>query len=301
MSSHAPVTKSLDRLAILLMLLFCASWGFQQVTAKIALAEVPAIAQATIRSFGAAVIVALYALWREREIYRADGTMALGIFCGVLFGLEFVCLFVGLDMSSASHVVLFVYTAPFFVAVGLPFFVPQERLSRLQWAGMVACFIGVALALQVSVAASWQIFVGDILALAGGIFWAITTILIKATRLRSVPATKILLYQLAASAPVMALFSWARGEVWPAHVSALNVANIAYQTIWIAAVTYLGWFWLMARYRATELSAFTFVTPVIGVFAGYVFLGDRLGPEFFLAALLVAAGLILVNWPGVRR
>ena len=296
-----PQVKSLDRLAIALMLLFCASWGVQQVTAKIALSEVPAMIQATIRSFGASVIVAIYAVWREPDLFRADGTFWLGTLCGILFGLEFVGIYIGLDLSNASHVILFVYTAPFFVAVALPLFVPAERLTRLQWAGMAACFCGVALGLQVSLAASWRVFAGDVLAILGAAIWAATTVLIKATKLRELSATKILLYQLVASVPVLGAFAWARGEVWPTHVSWLNVANVAYQTVWIAAVTYLGWFWLMRRYRATEMSAFTFITPVIGVFAGYVFLGERLGPEFFLAAALVAVGLVLVNWHGARR
>ena len=297
-----PTTRSLDRLAVGLMLLFCASWGIQQVFAKMALAEVPALMQATIRSLGASVIVALYALWRERGIFSVrDRTLGLGLFCGLLFGLEFIAIYVGLDLTSASHVVLFVYTAPFFVALGLPYLVPSEGLTRVQWAGMVLSFTGVALALRVSGAASWTIPAGDLLALLGGIFWALTTILIKATRLAPLPATKILLYQLAASVPILAVFAVLRGEAWPIHLSGMSLFALIYQTVWVAALTYLGWFWLIRRYRATELSAFTFLTPVIGILAGNLILGDPLGGQFLLAAALVAAGLVLVNWRGVGK
>ena len=63
-----------------------------------------------------------------------DGTLTAGLFAGVLFGIEFVLIFRGLLLTSASRAVVFLYTAPFFVALGSYQFL-GERLSALIWEG----------------------------------------------------------------------------------------------------------------------------------------------------------------------
>jgi drug/metabolite transporter (DMT)-like permease len=68
-----------------------------------------------------------------------------------------------------------------------------------------------------------------------------------------------------------------------------------YQTVWVVSVTFVIWFALIARYSATRLSAFTFLTPLFGVAAGYLVLNEPLTPAFAAAVVLVAMGLVLVN------
>jgi len=79
--------------------------------------------------------------------------------------------------------------------------------------------------------------------------------------------------------------------------SALAVGSLLYQTFWVVAVTFLAWFALIQRYSASRLAVFTFLTPLFGIAAGHLVLGDPLTPAFALAAALVVAGLVLVNRP----
>jgi drug/metabolite transporter (DMT)-like permease len=78
---------------------------------------------------------------------------------------------------------------------------------------------------------------------------------------------------------------------------AVALWSLAYQTVWVVAITFLLWFMLVLRYSASRLSAFTFLTPLFGVFAGYVMMGDPITPGFAAAVVLVIGGLILVNMP----
>jgi drug/metabolite transporter (DMT)-like permease len=73
--------------------------------------------------------------------------------------------------------------------------------------------------------------------------------------------------------------------------------SLAYQTVWVVSITFLLWFMLVARYSASRLSAFTFLTPLFGVLAGHVVLGDPITAGFAAAVALVVGGLILVNRP----
>jgi drug/metabolite transporter (DMT)-like permease len=293
-SSHA---RPLDRLAVSLMILCCMSWGVQQVLAKLALAEVAPIWQAAIRSVGGTIIVGAWTLWREPGVFRRNASFWPGIVTGMIFGLEFLALFVGLQWTSASHAALFLYTAPFFVALGAAFLLPQERLRPGQLIGLALSFLGVALALGVSTQQGMMPLIGDLLTLAAGACWAVTTLLVKATNLRTVPATKVVLYQLVVSAVMLVGAALIAGEPFPTQLSFLPAASLLYQMIWVAGFTYLVWFWLLRSYHSGEMSSFTFVTPLLGVLAGHFLLGDSLEPGLILAVALVLGGIVLVNRP----
>jgi drug/metabolite transporter (DMT)-like permease len=289
--------RPLDPLGTFIIFGLCASWGLNQVAAKVALADIPPLTQATWRSVGATIVLGAIGIWREPTLFARDRTLLAGIACGVCFALEFVALYVGLQWTSATHAVLFLYAAPFFVALGLPLITPSERLSQRQWAGLALSFIGVALALGVSGQMSREMLIGDLLTLLAGALWGETTLIIKATRLRGARPIKALLYQLAVSAVVLGIGILIFRERMPTQVSAISWSSLAYQTLWVVCITYTSWFWMISHYRAGELSAFTFLTPIFGVAAGHFLLGDTIAPGFAIAVALVAGGILLVNWP----
>jgi drug/metabolite transporter (DMT)-like permease len=137
--------------------------------------------------------------------------------------------------------------------------------------------------------------IGDVMMVAAALFWAATTLIIKASPLTHTSAEKVMLYQLVVSAPIMAATALVIGERITHMPSALALGSLAYQTVWVVSVTFVVWFALIARYSASRLSAFTFLTPLFGVAAGHLVLNEPLTPAFAAAVTLVAAGLVLVN------
>ncbi|ABD86065.1 DMT family transporter [Rhodopseudomonas palustris] len=286
--------------AIALVMLCCLSWGFNQIAIKLVLPEVPPFLQATIRSLGALLVIGLIAQARGVKLWQRDGAWRAGLFAGVLFGIEFVLIYRGLMLTTASRAVVFLYTAPFFVAFGA-YQLLHERLNRLQWGGLALSFVGVALAIgvpQPNVDAG--VLLGDLMMIGGGALWAATTLIVKTTRLGRVPAEKGLGYQVAVSIPILALAAWLSGETVPQWPTPLSLALMAYQAVWVVGLTFLLWFGLVKTYSASKLSSFTFITPLFGVAAGYLIMDDPLTPTFGVAALLVTAGLYLVNRPAPR-
>ena len=285
--------------AVALMLMLCLSWGFNQIAVKLALPDIPPMLQAMIRSAGALPVLLLIARLRGVKIFVSDGTLGAGLVAGVLFSLEFVLIFRGLLLTSASRAVVFLYTAPFFVALGSYQFL-GERLRASQWGGLGLSFAGVALAIGVPQAnVDADVLLGDLMIVGGGALWAATTLIAKGTALRNAAPEKALGYQVALSIPILALAAWISGETITRVPGPLALSLMAYQAVWVVGLTFLLWFALVQTYSASKLSAFSFITPLFGVVASYFIMHDTLTPAFGAAALLVIAGLYLVNKPDV--
>src|SRR5690606_4186877 len=116
------------------------------------------------------------------------------------FATEFYLIGEALRYTSASHTIVLLYTAPIFVALGLHWKLPAERLSRVQWGGIFVAFSGIVVSFllrtQTSSTLQTDALWGDFLALLGGIFWAATTVSVRLSRLAEAPATQTLFYQL---------------------------------------------------------------------------------------------------------
>jgi drug/metabolite transporter (DMT)-like permease len=279
------------------MIVLSVSWGLQYVATKFVLAGTAPITQAPVRSVLATLIIGAVAALRERELWRRDGTGLAGVVAGLLFSAMVIAIYVALQWTSAARVILVVYTAPFFVAFGGIVFLPQERLRRLQWAGLTLAFFGLAVAISSREEVGPHALLGDLLSVAAAALWGATTVLIKASALRTAPPIKVFLYQFGVSAVALSLAAVLLEGRAPIRIDPLIAASFAYQTLWIACVTNLVWFALIARYGAGELSAFTFLTPAIGVLAGHLLMGDPLSANFLTGASLLVVGIVLVNLP----
>jgi drug/metabolite transporter (DMT)-like permease len=254
--------------AFTLMILLCAIWGFQQITIKVAIEGVSPVLQAGIRSLAGLVLLTLWARWRGLPLLNNDGTLRMGLLAGFLFALEFIFIYVGLAHTTASRMIVFLYTAPCFTVLGLHWFVPGERLNWRHFSGIALAFAGLAVGFLGEGGSTANTLIGDFLGLLGALGWAATTILIRATGLSKISATKVLWYQLAISAVVMLPLSPLMGEAGIVSLNALTtpvLLALAYQGVIVAFASYLAWFWLLQRYVVGRMMVFSFLTPIFGV------------------------------------
>jgi len=287
----------LDTLAITLLVACCAFWGFQQILIKFASREIPPLWQASIRMWGATALLWLWCQFRGVPLFQRDGTLKGGLLVGLLFAGEFCFIYLGLTHTSASRLTVFLYTSPFWVALLLPRFVQAEKLRRIQWIGLCMAFAAVAVAfseafLHGSAEGQW---IGDTMGLAAGMLWGLTTLAIRTTKIATVAAEKSLFYQLGVTAAVTPLLSIALGESWSFNYSAMAWGSVFLQTAVGAFASYLTWMWMLRHYPATQMSTFTFLTPVFALVFGVVLLGEPLTLQLVLALLGVAAGIVLVS------
>jgi drug/metabolite transporter (DMT)-like permease len=290
--------RSLDWFGVATVLSLCVVWGFNPIVFKVALADVEPFGMSSIRCLIGCLFIGLYAVATKRPIFRRDGTEGLGVLLGALYAGQFITLFEAMRLTTIAHSIVFLYVAPFFIAFGTTFLVEGERLRSIQWAGLGIAFFGLAN----EYVATWGVShpAGDALALISALFWAAATLLIKGTRLSRLDPTKTILYQIGLMAAVCPFVAWGFGERAPTGLAFRAYVALVWQGAVIVGFTYALWIWLLTQYPAAQLSAFGFVTPLVGVAAAALILGEPITANLAAASGLVATGLILVAWPQRR-
>lgn len=293
-TSAAGRRDAIDTFAIVMMIGLTLSWGLNIVAAKLSNTGYSPVFLTFVRSALGGVLVFAWCRWRGIRLFERDGTLWTGMLAGLLFTLEFLLIFGGLDYTSAARSTLLVNTMPFWMLVGGHLFL-GERVTTRKIVGLLLAFGGLVLIFSDKLSQPGpDAIIGDLMSLGAGLAWAATYVLIKGTRLAHAGAEKLLLYQLAVAATVAALILPFSG---PAIRDANAVATWAllFQAVYVVAVTYVMWFWLVRHYPASGLASFTFLTPAFGVLFAGLILGEPLGTTIFIALVLIAAGLVLVN------
>lgn len=306
---NAPAAKPrrlpLDALATSGMLALCVCWGFQQIAIKLVASDIAPIMQIGLRSAFAALVLAVV-VWRAEGLRALrDGTALPGLVVGLLFAGEFLFVAQGLLYTTASHMSVFLYTAPIFAALGLHWLLPEERMQPLQWLGVAIAFGGIAVAFlgkpgQSSQAGAPNMLLGDAMGLAAGLLWGATTVAIRKTSLSEAAPSKTLFYQMGVAAVGLLAYAAATDQGAIRYTQAA-VLSVAFQSVVVALSSYLAWFWLLRRYLASRLSILSFMTPLFGVSFGVLILDEPLDSGFVIGAVLVLSGITLVSGGEVIR
>jgi drug/metabolite transporter (DMT)-like permease len=269
-------------------------WGLNSVTGKIAVEGFDPIFLSFLRAVLAIGAVYGWCRYKKIRIFQRDGSFLSGCLVGLLFGIEFALIYWGLDLTSASRANLMTSTMPLFTLIGAHYLL-NERASWLKIIGTVLSFMGVFVVFfdKLSMPGPNAVL-GDLLCVMGGGAWAATALAIRSTRIGTIAPEKTLLYQLVGAALVAAPFlPYSDGLLRDPGFA--EWASLGFQAFFVVAFTYALWFWLMAKYPLSGLSAFTVLTPVFGVLFSSLFLGDPLTQGLLTGLAMIVIGLLLVN------
>lgn len=291
--------RPIDITAFGLMIFLCLTWGVQQSAMKMAAPAFDTMLQIGLRSAIAAALVFGLSRLAFRDRWLPGLFFGPGLVAGGLFALEFLLVAEGLRWTSASHMAVFLYTAPIFAAIGLHLTQPEEKLSIAQWIGVGITFAGVAVIfllpeLRGNAGLAPSMIIGDLLGLAAGIAWGMTTVVIRGTRLADAPPAQTLTSQLFMAGLAGLAFSALTGRL-EMNPQPGDWANLGLQTIVVCTVSFLVWTRLLQIYPSSRLGVLSFMTPVFGVIAGAVMLDERLTPDFLLGGTLVLVGMLSVQ------
>ncbi|WP_031341399.1 DMT family transporter [Novosphingobium lindaniclasticum] len=297
-TNTAPLTRRpVDGRAAFFMVGLCAIWGMQQTALKAVASDMAPVLQICVRSGVAAVFIAALVFARDENRALRGGTWKPGLAIGALFALEYLFMGEGLRFTNASHMGIFLYTAPIFTALGLHFRLPEERLSPLQWLGIVTAFGGVAVSFLGGAGdgpARRTAWIGDLMGIGAGAAWGATTLTLRFSRLSQAPSSVTTLYQLLGAFVLLGLLALGTGQT-AMTVTPLLGLSMAFQIVFMSLISLLVWFGMLRVYLASRLGVLSFMTPLFGVVFGVVLLGERLEPAFIGGAVMVMAGILLVS------
>ena len=286
-------------------------WAINFIAAKIGLRSLPAMTLASFRVvLAGAVMLPFYvfcsrlpafaeaAQTRRRQFTLRDIWIFLYMgFFGVT--INQVCFTVGLRFTSVGHAAVIVGMGPIYTLI----FAVLFKLERVTWRkamGMAIALIGIAmLASENGISAHSPSVLGDAITMTGSIGFAMYVVLGKRLAGRYDPLTMTAFSHYAGALivlPVAIYRAVALGsaEHWRA-IAWSGWAALLYMAIFSSAVAYLFYFWLLRYLEASQLSAFTYLLPVVATILGILWLGEKGSWAQVLGGVLALGGVYWIE------
>lgn len=278
--------------ALIVVMLFLA---VNQVVIKLTNAGLQPVFAAGLRSAGAVLVLWGWMRLRGLRLDFTPGTRWAGVLVGLLFSVEFLALFVALDLTTVTRVSVIFYSMPVWMALAAHFLLPGERLTPGRSFGLALAFAGVAWAIVDRSGLGGEVsLAGDLAALVGALGWMAVSLTPRLTPLGRLRPEMQMIWQVLVSAPVLLVAAFAFGP-FIRDFQPVTAWLMLFQIVAIASGVFLAWFWLLSHYKASQIAAFAFLSPVFGVALGWLWLGETVTPALFAKLALVAAGIVLIN------
>jgi len=267
-------------------------WAINFIAAKIGLRSLPAATLASFRVVLAGLaMLPFYMLFCSRlpafawtaETRRRDFTLRdlwtflyMGFF-GVVTNQ--VCFTVGLRYTSVSHAAVLVGMGPIYTLI-LAVVLKLETATWRKATSMVIALAGIAvLASENGISAHSSSVLGDVIMMTGSIGFAMYVVLGKRLAGRYDPLTMTAFSHYAGALIVLpvAIYRAIRlgsAEHWRA-IAWTGWAAMLYMAIFSSAVAYVFYFWLLRYLEASQLSAFTYILPVVATVLGILWLDEK--------------------------
>lgn len=300
-TSGAPVRKHrIDAAGAGLLILVSILLGLNQVAVKLVNAGMNPVFQAGLRSAAAIAPVLIWAVWQRRKLSVTDGSLLPGLLCGLIFSVEFFLLFQAIEFTTVARSSVMLYTMPVWLAAAAHFLIPGEKMTANRALGLAFAVLGVIVALLGNgrnSGAGQHALTGDLMAIGAALCWTAIALAARVTKLAKSTPEMQLLYQITVSAPVLLAASVFHAPAFR-EMTPLLWGLFAFQVLGIVTFCFMLWFWILKVYPASDMASFAFLTPLFGVFFGWLILGEPLTANVLVALVLVGAGIWLVNRRG---
>ena len=286
-------------------------WAINFIAAKIGLRSLPAMTLASFRVVLAGAVMLPFYVFCSRLPAFAEAAQSrrhqftprdiwIFLYMG-FFGVTInqVCFTVGLRFTSVSHAAVIVGMGPIYTLI----FAVLFKLERVTWRkaiGMAIALIGIAvLASENGISAHSPSVLGDAITMTGSIGFAMYIVLGKRLAGRYDPLTMTAFSHYAGALIVLAVAIYravtlGSAEHWRA-IAWTGWAALLYMAIFSSAVAYLLYFWLLRYLEASQLSAFTYLLPVVATILGILWLGEKGSWVQVLGGVLALGGVYWIE------
>ncbi len=290
----------LSRKQIILIVLVTLTWGVNWPVMKLGVTGYPPLTfRAICLWLGVPVLgLALLLLKVPFHIQRRDWRELFWLAVTNMF-VWHALIILAVSLLSSGRAAILGYTMPIFSAM-LGAVLYGTRLKPLQWLGVGAAAVGVALLLYNELTNLVGKPVGVALALVAAVVWAVGTQRLRMTKI--VASTLSISFWMTLMAAVVLsvlsiVFERAQWRMPPPQ----TWAAIAYNGVLIFGFTHAAWFTLARSLPPIASTLSTMMIPVLGVFTGALWLGEVLHWQDWAAVVLMAVAIVSVLVAGAGR
>lgn len=283
------------------LVIVCLIWGSTWLAIKEGLTSVPPFLSAGVRFILASILLRLVMVQQGERIpmNRTYGRLVLET--GLLtYTVPFALMYWGQRLIPSGLSSVLFATYPFFVALAARFRVPDERLPFMRVIGILLGFVGVVAIFsgELNVAHGYSLVGMSCIVIGAALqAWALVSVRLKGQDLH--PAT-LTFGGMVIGAAVLSVSSLLIEDYSSLVIDQRAVVSILYLAAFGSVTTFVTYFWLVKHVNPVLLSLTAFVTPFIAVSLGAVVLDEYLGTRVLLGGLLVLAGVLFANIPGIR-
>ncbi len=289
-----PRKSSLDPTGAAVLLGVTLLFALNQVVIKFTNQGLQPVFFAGLRSVLAVGFVVAWMRYRGLPLQLTRAILPAGLLIGTVFAAEFLFLFLALDLTTLGRASVIFYSMPLWFAV-LAHFGLGERITPTKAIGLGLAFAGTALAILSRGGGAGQgTMTGDLCALAGAIGWAATAYVARRPAMAAAGPERQLLWMVLVSGPILLMAAPLFGPLIRAFAM-VHLFWLLVQASVIVAGGFITWLWLLSTYPTATVASFSFLTPIFSLLLGAFFFSESLQPSLIFAALLVGAGIVLIN------
>lgn len=287
---NRPMTLPAVGLALLIYLL----WGGNNLAIKVAVESIPPLAAAGIRFTLAMLFLAGWARAKRVSLRLGPGELRSLAILSALFLVQIATLNIGQKLTSAVRGTVFLAAHPLFIALFASLFIPGDRLGKLKLSGLLLAFAGILVTFAEGFRAEPGRLLGDLVIIVSAILLGGRLVYLKLL-VQRIPVPRTLFWQATLAVPIFYLLSaiLERGLWGP--VGASHILAMGYQGLVIAGFGFAANAWLLEHFRASDVAAYVFTTPLWGVLLCWLILGDPLTIHVVAGVALVALGIAVAN------
>lgn len=284
--------------AFLALLLLAVLWGYNWVVMKNALHDAGAFQFGALRTMlGALCLLALLFVLRKPMRPREIPTL---IVLGLLQTSGFTGLIIwALVQGGAGKTAVLTYAMPFWVMV-LAWPLLGEKIRDIQWLAVILSLMGLIFILD-PLHLGADLF-SMVLAVLGGLSWALAVILAKKLHQRAPELDLLSLtawQMLFGSLPlVLAAFLV---PAPPIHWTTNFIGAVIFNAVLCNALAWMLWLYALQRLPAGIASMTSMLAPVIGVLAAWLQLGEQPSGQETVGMLLIGLSLVIISIRAMRK
>lgn len=262
-----------DIQAKLMLVLLSVIWGVTWSVAKIALSGIPPFSMRTCSLGLGAATLCLVCLAKRRSFRIPDAKSWVHVIIASMLNIAVFTVMSAFAQvqTTTSRVSVLAYTLPIW-AVLLAWLFLGERPTALQKFALTLCAAGLAILIYPLAAISVPI--GVLLALVCGLSWGAGTVYLKWARIDADPMG-VASWQITIAFVVVAAFTLYGGGLELNGATSEALAATAFCGIVGNGIAYGLWFEIVRRLPAATASLGVLGSPVIGVIASVLILGER--------------------------